>query len=424
MSLTVNAHPCYCGKLCLFQFQHPTNEPDRQFKKVHDHNTPTMAGGASTATTIPGDDQEALDNARRGTAEVRKRDAEMGVDEGPSASRPKVLRVNSIPVLKTPENKIRKSSTPKQPLDAAPVPAKTTDTTTEDTEPTPSSAAPTGSQPETCKTKKDKKRKKKGKKSKKAKADKNECGTRPIPTPQQNIKPPAVSATEAPTSAAPSQPATMHPEAALTQADRELMEHVENLGGDTREAPAAATSSEASARAPVRAGDSMVKPAAKKAAAKPPYVRSKVEQEVKTSNSPAPAVPEFNESTMTRDERAATQLNNLHRSSTASQYAPSPAPAAPNGAVPLQESDHQKEGDEHKEGADQSDDEEESEESGDLEDELDKEVEGSEPDATQPGESQPKSDSQQVTPTSTQSPKTKKKRRERHRLKRPSTHAT
>ena len=89
MSLTVNAHPCYCGKLCLFQFQHPTNEPDRQFKKVHDHNTPTMAGGASTATTIPGDDQEALDNARRGTAEVRKRDAEMGVDEGPSASRPK-----------------------------------------------------------------------------------------------------------------------------------------------------------------------------------------------------------------------------------------------------------------------------------------------------------------------------------------------
>jgi hypothetical protein len=80
--------------------------------------------------------------------------------------------------------------------------------------------------------------------------------------------------------------------------------------------------------------------------------------------------------------------------------------------VPLQESDHQKEANEHKEGADQSDDEEESEESGDLEDELDKEVEGSEPDATQPGESQPKSDSKQVTPTSTESPK-KKKRREK-----------
>lgn len=332
----------------------------------------------------------------------------MGVDEGLSASRPKVLRVNSIPVLKTPEDKIRKSSTPQQPLDAAPVPANTPDTTTEDTEPTPSSETPTGSQPETRKTKKGKTRKKKGKKSKKAKADKNECGTRPIPTPQQNIKPPAVSATEADTSAAPLQPTTKHPEATVTQAERELMEHVENLG---REAPAAATSAEASAQAPVRAGD--LKPAAKKAAAKPPHVRTKVEQGVKTSNSPARGVPEFNESSMNREEQAATQLNNLHRASTASQYAASPAPTVPNGAVPVKGSDHQEECDEHEEGADQSDDEEGSEESDDLEDEIDKEVERNEQNATQPGESQPKSDSTQVTPTATESPKKKKKRREK-----------
>lgn len=76
------------------------------------HICPTIAGGLSTASTVPATDQEALENARRGVAEARM--LEQGAMPSAAAISQQVhgtVRVGNVPVLQTPPSKIRRRGT-------------------------------------------------------------------------------------------------------------------------------------------------------------------------------------------------------------------------------------------------------------------------------------------------------------------------
>lgn len=74
-------------------------------------------GASSNATTIPGSDADAVENARRGCAQAKELEVAQGASAvAPSTTaRPNLLRVNSVPVLSphTPVDRIRRTSTPK-----------------------------------------------------------------------------------------------------------------------------------------------------------------------------------------------------------------------------------------------------------------------------------------------------------------------
>lgn len=81
-------------------------------------NSSIASGGVSTATTVPATDAEAKENARRGCAEARK----MAQKSSPSGS---ILRVDGVPVISTPPERIRRRDTiplgrPSAPKEACP----------------------------------------------------------------------------------------------------------------------------------------------------------------------------------------------------------------------------------------------------------------------------------------------------------------
>ena len=348
------------------------------------HIKSAMPGGTSTATTVPGDDQAALENARRGTAQVRQLDAEMKASEEKDKEKPAVLRVNSIPVLTTPEQKIRKTHTPTEPLGGATGSPVAPDESSAAMAEAPSSSTTqtsSASKLDASKTKKDKlkkKKKSKGKKEKKSKRAKGGDETRPIPTPQQSAQVPTVPVTQAPpepamepsntlpTAQRPASVTQAAPAPAVESLGKDLTQHVEHLGDDQRVPPTDAVPKEpTSSTAPA----ACAKMAAKKAAPKKPGTNT-VKVPVKT-DSPAPNVPELNEAAMEKDVRQAQQVSSLMRSNTTSQYAPSPAPQATAAPTPTAE--------ENKEGSDVDDEDEGEEEEDefctDIESDLEKETE-------------------------------------------------
>ena len=371
----------------------PQKQPTaRQLMPIH--TTSTMSGGTSTATTVPGDDEAALQNAREGTAQVRKRDAELkpkGCD-GSSKGTPGVLRVNSVPVLKTPEQRIRKTHTPTEALpDATGSPVAPEESSAAPPEASPSSAAPSSdvSKSDASKPKKDKvKKKRKSKKGKKSKNAKGDSGMRPVPTPQQSAQMPVVSASQAPP--APTAPA-VEPSTALSPAERELIDHVAQLGDDDTSPKADAIPAESVPSSSTPAAVACAKPAAKKAAAKKPARDTPpgtvaVKVPVKTDCSSDG--PGHTEETMAQEVQQAQEVSTLLRSTTASQFAQSPAPTPPSTPAAPNTAAENKEGDAPDQNDSENDDEdleeEEEEESNDIEDALDKEAEkGSQPEQQQ-----------------------------------------
>ena len=77
------------------------------------HSTP--AGGSSSASTVPAGDAEALANAKQGTEEVRAYDALRATEQSPpapqSSSVHPLVRANSMPILATPQDRIRRQGT-------------------------------------------------------------------------------------------------------------------------------------------------------------------------------------------------------------------------------------------------------------------------------------------------------------------------
>lgn len=294
----------------------------------------TALGGISNASTIPATDAEALDNARRGlmAAAAEAAAAEKASTTTSESTRPApLLRVNSVPLLSTPPDKIRRTMTP---LALAAAPAATTSAPAADASSTSSPSTGDTSTPlDEPVTSASKKEVKLLKKKKKGKAQKSTQPHGAVAESGPTQPPPPDSSGIPPQNAAPA--------SEVNSGDSGAAQPNQDAGSKESELPPCDDANKENIPTKADPENAQTKATASKSAAKP--VKKPAQDESKpvkaepVTHSLAPETPQYEKvvNHPTRDQitgdLATATHENLKRANTNQQFTPSaantPAPA-------------------------------------------------------------------------------------------------